>query len=115
FLVRRSAAGAKAEAERKEKTMKTVLCFVGMLATAVLATGQSVSAPKSNWLADSVTRDGGVVRMDGHVRIAACAVITADHAVGGVDNDTQLTGNVHERVTNGVDRRRVKQSAHTLR
>ncbi|HMD35188.1 MAG TPA: hypothetical protein VKH42_09480 [Vicinamibacterales bacterium] len=88
--------------------MKTMLCFVGILATAVLATGQSVSAPKSNWLADSVARDGDVVYMDGHVRIAACAVITADHAVGGVDNDTQLTGNVHVRVTNGVDRLRVK-------
>ena len=43
--------------------------------------------------------------MDGHVRIAACAVITVDHAVGGsTANDTELTGNVHMRLTDGVDR-----------
>src|SRR5438876_766449 len=62
--------------------MKAVLCFVVIVGTAVLASGKSVSAPKSNWLADSVTRNGDVVHMDGNVRIAACGVITADPRSG---------------------------------
>ena len=84
--------------------MRTMLCFAVVLGGAMFASAQTASAPKSNWLADSVTRSGDVVQMDGHVRIAACAIITADHAAGGPDaNDTELSGNIHLRVTNGVD------------
>jgi hypothetical protein len=44
------------------------------------------------------------MQMDGHVKIAACAVITADHAVGGPKTtDTEVSGNVHVRLTEGVD------------
>ena len=84
--------------------MRTILCFAVVLGGAMFASAQTASAPKSNWLADSVTRNGNIVQMDGHVRIAACAIVTADHAAGGPDaNDTELTGNVHMKVSNGVD------------
>ena len=99
--------------------MKAMLCFAVVIVVTVFASAQTAScaaarrcrssaqtasAPKSNWLADSVIRNGDVMQMDGHVKIAACSVITADHAVGGPNaNDTELTGNVHLTLTNGVD------------
>jgi hypothetical protein len=84
--------------------MRTVLCFAVVVGVTVFVSAQTASAPQSNWLADSVSRNGDLVQMDGHVRVAACAVITADHAVGGPNaNDTELSGNVHMKITNGVD------------
>jgi hypothetical protein len=84
--------------------MRTMLSFTIVIGIAVFAGAQTLSAPKSNWLADSVTRDGAVLKMHGHVRIAACSIITADDAIGGPDvNDTELRGNVHVKVTSGVD------------
>ena len=84
--------------------MKAMLCFAVVIVVTVFASAQTASAPKSNWLADSVIRNGDVMQMDGHVKIAACSIITADHAVGGPNaNDTELTGNVHLTLTNGVD------------
>jgi chitodextrinase len=84
--------------------MRTTLCFAIVVGVTVFASAQTASAPKSNWLADSVTRNGDVMQMDGHVKIAACAVITADHAVGGPNTtDTEISGNVHVRLTEEVD------------
>ena len=84
--------------------MRTTMCFVVVLGVAMYASAQSATAPKSNWLADSVTQDGGKIQMRGHVRIAACGIVTADEAVGGPDaNDTALSGNVRLKITNGVD------------
>jgi hypothetical protein len=84
--------------------MRTMLCFAVVVGVTVFASAQTASAPRSNWLADSVTRTGDVVQMDGHVKIAACAVITADHAVGGPNAaETEISGNVHVRLTEAVD------------
>jgi hypothetical protein len=84
--------------------MRTTICFLLLLGAAMYASAQSVTAPKSNWLADSVTQNGGTIQMRGHVRIAACGVVTADEAVGGPNaNDTALSGNVRLKITNGVD------------
>lgn len=84
--------------------MRTMFCFAAVFGVTVFAGAQTASAPKSNWLADSVTRSADVMQMDGHVKIAACAVITADHAVGGPNAaDTEVSGNVHVRLTEGVD------------
>jgi hypothetical protein len=78
--------------------------FVVVLGVTMYAGAQSATAPKSNWLADSVTHNGGKIQMRGHVRIAACGIVTADEAVGGPDaNDTALSGNVRLKITDGVD------------
>jgi hypothetical protein len=74
------------------------------VATVMLASAQTANAPKSNWLADSVSRDGNALHMHGRVRIAACGIISASNAVGGPDADeTVLIGNVRLKLTNGVD------------
>jgi hypothetical protein len=84
--------------------MRTMLCFAVVVGVTVFANAQTASAPKSNWLADSVTRSGDFVQMDGHVKIAAGGIITADHAIGDPGaNDTQVSGNVHIKLTEGVD------------
>jgi hypothetical protein len=75
-----------------------------VLAAMMIASAQSANAPKSNWLADSATHTGSLVEMHGHVRIAACGIITAEDATGGPDaNETTLSGNVRLKLTNGVD------------
>jgi len=84
--------------------MRTTIGFLVVLGVAMYASAQSASAPKSNWLADFVTQDGGTIQMRGHVRIAACGIVTADEAVGGPNaTDTALSGNVRLKITNGVD------------
>lgn len=84
--------------------MRTMLCFVIVLGAALVTSAQSATAPKSNWLADSVTQQGSVVQMQGHVRIAACGIITADQATGGPEaGDTALSGHVRLKLTNGVE------------
>jgi hypothetical protein len=81
-----------------------IICFAVVLGAAMFASAQTAAAPKSNWLADSVTRNGNVLEMHGHVRIAACGIVTADDAVGGPNaDDTGLSGNVRLKLTNGVD------------
>jgi len=83
--------------------MRTMFSFAVVVGVTVFATAQTASAPKSNWLADSVTRTGSVLQLDGQVKIAACGVITADHAVGGPNAaETAISGNVRLRVTEGV-------------
>ena len=84
--------------------MRSILCFVVVIGAAVFASAQTASAPKSNWLADSAVKTDDKVQLDGHVRVAACSIITADHAVTDIGaNDTVLSGNVHMKLTDGVD------------
>jgi hypothetical protein len=84
--------------------MRTIPGFLFVLGAVIFASAQSANAPKSNWLADSATRTGSLVEMHGHVRIAACGIITADDATGGPEaSETVLSGNVHLKLTNGVD------------
>jgi hypothetical protein len=81
-----------------------MLCFTIVIGVAVFARAQTVTAPKANWLSDSMAKKGDVVQMHGHVRIAACSIITADDAIRSITgNDAELSGNVHMKVTNGVD------------
>jgi hypothetical protein len=82
---------------------RAMLCTVIVAAGTLLAGAQTLTAPKSNWLADSVTRTGDVTQLRGHVRIASCSIVTADEAVSRGDIDVTLSGNVHMRLTNGVD------------
>ena len=81
---------------------RIVLSALVVTGLTVLAGAQTVTAPKSNWLADSITREGDLSRFHGHVRIAACSVITADDATWS-GNDVEVSGNVHITLTNGVD------------
>jgi type 1 fimbria pilin len=68
------------------------------------ASAPTLTAPKLNFLADSVRQDGDVLRLSGHVRIAACSVATADEGVLNVDKgEAQLSGNVRLTLTSGVD------------
>jgi hypothetical protein len=84
--------------------MRTILSFPFVLGAVIFGSAQSASAPKSNWLSDSATRTGSLVEMHGHVRIATCGIITADDATGGPEaSETVLSGNVHLKLTNGVD------------
>jgi hypothetical protein len=84
--------------------MRTTICFLVVLGAAMYASAQPATAPKSNWLADSVTQNGATVQMNGHVRIAACGIVTADEAVGGPNaSETALSGNVRLKITEGVD------------
>jgi hypothetical protein len=88
----------------KECAMKSMICFLIVLIGAICVGAQSVTAPKSNWLSDSVTQNGTSIEMHGHVRIAACGILTADDAVGGPNAaETTLRGDVRLKITNGVD------------
>ena len=84
--------------------MRTIVCTILVIGTVMFASAQTGNAPKSNWLADSGVRNGNIVELHGHARIAACGIISADDAVGGPDaSETSLSGNVDLRLTNGVD------------
>jgi hypothetical protein len=78
--------------------------FVVILGSLTLVAGaQTVSAPKMNVLADSVT-SGELTELHGHVRVAACAVVTAEDAViHTASGDIDLSGSVHMKLTNGID------------
>jgi hypothetical protein len=85
--------------------MRTMLFAVMVVGFTVVAGAQKVGAPKLNFLADSVQQDGDRMQLHGHVRIAACSVVTADDGVLDFGtNEAALTGNVHMKLTNGVDK-----------
>jgi hypothetical protein len=84
--------------------MRTILFVVAVAGCAAFAGAQTVSAPEPafNVLAESVHKDGGVVQLDGHVRIAACSIVTTDHATAR-GHEIELGGNAHMTLTNGID------------
>lgn len=85
--------------------MRTVVFAAIVASCAVFAGAQTVSAPnrpKLNVLAESVHEDGNVVHLDGNVRIAACSIVTTDHAKWH-DNEFELAGSAHMKLTNGID------------
>jgi hypothetical protein len=83
---------------------KTTGLYVFLVAAfGALASAQTTDLPSVNVLADTVREDGGVVQMNGNVRIAACGIVTADSATWrGTDID--LGGSARLQLTNGVDR-----------
>lgn len=80
-----------------------VLCTIMVMSVPIWLGAQTAIAPQSNWLADAVTRNGDTLQLHGHVRIAACAVVTADDATRRGETDVTLSGNVRMTLTNGVD------------
>jgi hypothetical protein len=88
--------------------MRTIAFAVMVMSLTVVAGAQRVGAPKLNFLADQVQQDGDSMRLHGHIRIAACSVVTADEGVLDFGtNEAALSGNVRMKLTNGVDRLRV--------
>jgi hypothetical protein len=79
-----------------------MLCFGFALGAVMFVSAQSATAPKANYFADSVTRNGDSLQMRGHVRIAACGIVTADEADGNA-SDITLSGDVRFKLTNGID------------
>lgn len=87
--------------------VRMILFAVIVGAVAVLANAQTAEAPKLNFLADSVAQDGDKLQLQlhGHVRIAACAIVTAEDAVfDGRSYEFDLSGPAHMKLTHGVDR-----------
>jgi hypothetical protein len=84
--------------------MKRLLVLLAGIGFAVAAGAQPVTAPKMNVLADSATRTSDRAELHGHVRIAACSIVTADEAViHTLTNDVDLTGTVRMKLTDGID------------
>ena len=84
--------------------MKRLLVVLLGFGFAVAVGAQTVTAPKMNVLADSATRTGDRAELHGHVRIAACSIVTADDAViHTLTNDVDLSGTVRMRLTDGID------------
>lgn len=87
--------------------MRMTLAFV-LLMGVTIANAQQLTAPPVNFLADSVTH-GVQTKLTGHVRIAACSIVTADEAViPGDGTDIELSGAVRMKLTHGVDPLRVR-------
>ena len=85
--------------------MRTVAFAVMVISLTVVGGAQRVGAPKLNFLADAVQQDGNKTQLHGHVRIAACSVVTADDGVLDFETyEAALSGNVRMKLTNGVDR-----------
>jgi hypothetical protein len=85
--------------------MRTILFAIIVTSVSVVAGAQKVDAPKLNFLADSVQQSGDVLQLHGHVRIAACSIVTADDGVLDVaGHQATVSGNVHLQLTNGVDK-----------
>jgi hypothetical protein len=85
--------------------MRTILFAAIVVSFAVVAGAQKADAPKLNFLADSVQQSGDVLQLHGHVRIAACSVVTADEGVLDIaGHQATVSGNVHLRLTDGVDK-----------
>jgi hypothetical protein len=84
--------------------MRTIFFATIVAGCTVFAGAQTVSAPnpKLNVLAESIRDDGSLVQLDGHVRIAACSIVTTDHATWH-DNEFELGGRAHMKLTNGID------------
>ena len=85
--------------------MKAIL-FAGIVVSLSVVVGaQKVDAPKLNFLADSVQQSGDVLQLHGHVRIAACSIVTSDEGVLDIaGHRATVSGNVHIQLTNGVDK-----------
>jgi hypothetical protein len=87
--------------------MRMTLGFVLLIGITVVS-AQQVKAPPSNFLADSVIH-GARTKLTGHVRIAACSIVTADEAVIGENGtDIELGGAVRMKLTHGIDPLRVR-------
>ena len=86
---------------------KAALYIVMTAGFAAFASAQTTDLPAMNFLAESVRNDGGIVQMNGNVRIAACSIVTADSAVWR-DTQIELGGNARMQLTNGIDRLRVR-------
>jgi hypothetical protein len=84
--------------------MRTMLFATIVAGCTVFAGAQTVSAPNPplNVLAESVQKNGTNVELDGNVRIAACSVVTTDHATWH-DNEFELGANAHMKLTKGID------------
>jgi hypothetical protein len=81
-----------------------MIAFATMLGGGTLIAGaQTVTAPNPplNVLADSTQKNGSVMQLDGHVRIAACSIVTTDHATWH-DNEFELGESAHMQLTDGV-------------
>ena len=88
--------------------MKTVAFAVMVISLTVVGGTQRVGAPRLNFLADAVQQDGDKLQLHGHVRIAACSVVTADDGVLDFGTyEAALSGNVRMKLTNSVDSLRV--------
>jgi type 1 fimbria pilin len=84
--------------------VRTLLCVAIVAVVTAFASAQTVEAPKVNFLADVATPDGDTVTLHGHVRIAACSIVTADEGVLDLGKyEANLSGNVHMKLTDGVD------------
>ena len=84
--------------------MRTMLFAVLVVGFTAVGGAQQAGAPKLNFLADSVQQDGEKVQLHGRVRLAACSVVTADDGVIDFGSyDATLSGNVHMKLTNGID------------
>jgi len=85
--------------------MRTMLFAVMVLGFTVVAGAQKAGAPQLNFLAESVQQDADKMRLHGHVRIAACSVVSADEGVLDLGtHEAELSGNVRMKLTNGVDK-----------
>ena len=88
--------------------MRTIVFAVMVIGLTAVAGAQSVGAPRLNFLADAAQQDGDKMQLRGHVRIAACSVVTADEGVLDFGTyEAALSGNVRMKLTNGVDPLRV--------
>jgi hypothetical protein len=88
--------------------MRMVMALVMIAGVTMLGSAQTVKAPPLNYLADSVT-PGPETRLHGHVRIAACSIVTADEAVlHTATNEIDLSGKVRMKLTHGVDPLKVR-------
>ena len=85
--------------------MRAILFAAIVVSLSVVAGAQKVDAPKLNFLADSVQQSGDVLQLHGHVRIAACSIVTSDEGVLDIaGHRATVSGNVHIQLTNGVDK-----------
>ena len=85
--------------------MRGMLFAAIVVSLSVVAGAQKVDAPKLNFLADSVQQSGDVLQLRGHVRIAACSIVTADEGVLDIAGaQATVNGNVYLQLTNGVDK-----------
>ena len=85
--------------------MRTLLLVVVLGAAGAFVSAQTAEAPRLNFLAETVREQGSALQLHGRVRIAACAVLTAEDAVLNVAaGEADLSGPVHMTLTHGVDR-----------
>ena len=81
---------------------KAALYVLLVAGFAALASAQTTDVPPINFLADSVTKEGSAVQMNGNVRIAACSIVTAESATWR-GMEIELGGKTRMQLTKGVD------------